>query len=82
VVGSPPARRAGEFSLNLIEELEAVQVVGEQPAFEQVEGQAFQLRDPGGALADRKGLSGTPLTPTLSLKGRGGHTGPLKRRDR
>jgi len=44
--------RAREFALNLIEEFQAVQVAGEQPAFEQVEGQHFQTGNAQSAVRD------------------------------
>jgi len=52
VVGSPAARRARESSLHAVEELEAVHVVGQQPAFEQVEGQDLQARDALGTVKE------------------------------
>jgi len=43
----------GEFPLHAEEEFQALGVAGEQPAFEQVEGQDFQARDALRALAVR-----------------------------
>jgi hypothetical protein len=47
----------GEFPLDPVEELEAVQVAGEEPGLEDVEGQEFQLRDQLIAVGDKVAVS-------------------------
>jgi len=46
------ARRVRESPLHAEEELQAVHVVGQQPAFEEVEGQHFQVRDAFGSIKE------------------------------
>jgi hypothetical protein len=52
VVRSPSPRGAREPALDPVEELEAVHVAGEEPAFEQVEGQNLQTGNAQSAVGD------------------------------